>query len=273
MDDIDINIALVSFYSAFGDLAKNFSQMEKWIVKAGKKGVRIICFPELSLTGYGVDESVYRFAEPVLCKWTSRLSKISKKCNIIILFGMLEKENSSIYISHVVLFPDGRVRVYRKLYLSPPEKKIFSQGESVVVFKDSGFVFGIQLCYDMHFPELSTQMAIKGADFIFAPHASPKGSSLDKFNSWMRHMPARAYDNAVYILSCNLSGENKNKLRFPGLSLAINPSGRLIVSNTTGDESMLIVKIDRADIDCVRKHKMRYFLPNRRDDLYLKKSN
>ena len=263
-----MNIALVSFHSVFGDLPKNFLQMETNIIKAAQKGVRIICFPELSLTGYCVGEAVYKIAEPVSCKWTYRLLEISKIYNIVILFGMAEKEKSSIFLSHVVLFPNGKIKVYRKLHLSPLEKNFFIPGKSVVIFKDSGFAFGIQLCYDLHFPELSTQMAIDGVDLIFAPHASPRGSSLDKFNSWMRHMPARAYDNGIYILACNLSGENKNQLYFPGLSLAINPSGNLISSNITRGESMIIVKIDRDSIDYVRKHKMRYFLPNRRPELY-----
>ncbi len=68
---------------------------------------------------------------------------------------------------------------------------------------------GIQLCYDAHFPELSTRMAVNGADIIFMPHASPRGTPSQKLTSWLRHLTARAFDNGVFIVACNQNGDNQ----------------------------------------------------------------
>jgi N-carbamoylputrescine amidase len=127
---------------------------------------------------------------------------------------------------------------------------------------------GIQLCYDAHFPELSTRMAVEGADIIFFPHASPRGTPQEKLDSWLRHLTARAFDNGVFIVACNQVGKNHKGLEFPGLAVAIGPSGIILESKTTDREDMLVADLKSADLSNVRDHKMRYFLPNRRPELY-----
>lgn len=85
----------------------------------------------------------------------------------------------------------------------------------------------------------------------------------------MRHLPARAYDNSVFILAWNLVGENGEGLTFPGLAMAIGPSGDVIASSISDhEEKMLVVHLKADELDRVRGHRMRYFLPNRRPELY-----
>ena len=114
----------------------------------------------------------------------------------------------------------------------------------------------------------STHMAVNGAHVIFMPHASPRGNPEKKYLSWMRHLPARAYDNSVFIVACNQVGDNKNGLGFPGIAMAIGPSGNVIDKELTNDESMIIIDLRADDLYRVRNHQMRYFLPNQRPDLY-----
>jgi predicted amidohydrolase len=54
--------------------------------------------------------------------------------------------NGTLYASHMVITPQGRTGIYRKLHLAPPESDYFSPGESLPVFQWSGIRFGIQLC-------------------------------------------------------------------------------------------------------------------------------
>jgi N-carbamoylputrescine amidase len=145
---------------------------------------------------------------------------------------------------------------------------VFSAGAIVPVFEIQGVKLGIQLCYDVHFPELSTRMAIDDADVIFMPHASPRGTPEQKFNSWMRHLPARAFDNGLYVVACNQTGDNQNGLNFPGLSVIFNPSGQIIKKDTSGKEKIIIADLKAEGLAKVRDHRMRYFLPNRRPGLY-----
>ncbi|MCK5484748.1 MAG: nitrilase, partial [Desulfobacterales bacterium] len=89
-----------------------------------------------------------------------------------------------------------------------------------------------------------------------------------KFNSWMRHLPARAFDNGLYVVACNQTGDNQNGLNFPGLSVIFNPSGQIIKKDTSGKEKIIIADLKAEGLAKVRDHRMRYFLPNRRPGLY-----
>ncbi|MGA6926811.1 MAG: nitrilase-related carbon-nitrogen hydrolase, partial [Desulfosarcina sp.] len=174
----------------------------------------------------------------------------------------------ALYASHMVITPQGRTAIYRKLHLAPPEAALFHPGDALPVFEWSGIRFGIQLCYDAHFPELSTRMAEAQADIIFIPHASPRGQAADKHHSWMRHLPARAFDNGLFVVACNQTGNNQNGLVFPGNAVAFSPSGEIMDSRLSGRSGLLMVDLRADRIQHVRGHRMRYFLPHRRPELY-----
>ena len=265
----DVRIATIVCNCIVGETKKNIVSMEKWITAAKKANADIICFPELNITGYSNRKEILNNAEPIPGPATKDLLKTANINNIIILAGLVEKnKEDGFFVSHLVIKPDGFVGVYRKLHISPPEQKVFTPGNKIVLFKTSNLIFGIQLCYDAHFPELSTYMAVQGADVIFIPHASPRGTPDAKYESWMRHLPARAYDNGVFIVACNQTGDNGNGLNFAGIGVVIGPSGEIIARDVSGTETMLVTDLKARDLDNVRGHKMRYFLPNRRPEIY-----
>jgi predicted amidohydrolase len=194
---------------------------------------------------------------------------LSKELNLVLLVGFAEKgESKKIYASHSVITPNGKVGMYRKIHLAPPEMKRYTPGLDLPVFSWSGIRFGIQLCYDAHFPELSTQMSKARADLILIPHASPMGRAIDKHQSWMRHLPARAYDNGLFVVACNQTGSNGNGLTFPGNAMVLSPSGEIIAVQRAGDSGVLTANLTMDQIEHVRMHRMRYFFPNRRPGIY-----
>lgn len=265
----NIRIALVSCSAPVGSTQKNLAQSEAFIGQARKAGAEIVCFPELNLTGYGSFAQASEFAVSLPGAVSDKVAQSARRHRITVLAGFIESNTTGKpYASHGVFWPDGSVETYRKLHLAPPEQPYFSQGNAIPVFEHAKATFGIQLCYDTHFPELSSAMALKGADIIFMPHASPRGDAKTKHRSWMRHLPARAFDNGVFIVACNQWGSNGAGLSFAGNAVALNPSGRVIASETAGGATMLVVDLKTADLEHVRGHRMRYFLPNRRTDLY-----
>jgi N-carbamoylputrescine amidase len=188
---------------------------------------------------------------------------------IVILAGMAEKDdNGRIFASHLVVGPEEISGIYRKIHIAPPEIGIFTAGNSIPVFETAGVILGIQLCYDVHFPELSTRMAVDGVDIIFMPHASPRGTPPEKLTSWLRHLTARAFDNSVFIIACNQNGDNQKGLHFPGVAVVIDPSGEIINQNISGEDGLIISELKAETLNAVRSHRMRYFLPNRRPEIY-----
>ena len=265
----DIRIATVIFRSVVGKVRRNLDAMVHWITLSKNEGAALICFPELNISGYSNFEEIIQTAETVPGSITRHLSNLSESQDITILAGMVEKDDKNhAYSSHLVIKPDGFVGVYRKLHIAPPEQGIFTPGNAIPLFSAGDVKFGIQLCYDSHFPELSTYMAIKGADLIFIPHASPRGTPQEKYRSWMRHLVARAFDNGLFVVACNQIGENEKGLHFPGISMVIGPSGNVIEKNLSHSESLMITDLKSEALNQVREHRMRYFLPYRRPGLY-----
>ena len=265
----DIRIAAIITNCPVGRVADNLDQMAAWVAAAGKRGAHLICFPEMNVTGYSTLNAIKSFAETVPGAISQSILAMAREYKVAILSGLAEKDaNGRVFASHLVVTPEGIAGLYRKIHIAPPETNVFSGGKTIPLFEIQGVKFGIQLCYDVHFPELATHMAIQGADVIFMPHASPRGTPTEKFNSWMRHLPARAFDNSLYVVACNQTGDNQAGLNFPGLTVILNPSGRIVKKNTTGKEQMIVADLKAEELKAVRGHRMRYFLPNRRPDLY-----
>ena len=265
----DIRIAAVIFNSAVNRTRDNLDRMASWIKLAKDQAAQLICFPELNVSGYSTKPEIKGYAESIPGPVSERLVEMAHENQIIILAGIAEKdEKGRIFASHLVVTPESISGIYRKIHIAPPERNIFYPGNSIPLFEVEGVKLGIQLCYDTHFPELSTRMAVNGADIIFMPHASPRGTPTEKLASWLRHLTARAFDNSVFIVACNQVGKNQNGLDFPGLAVAVGPSGKILAKDTTGGEGMLVADLKSADLSAVRNHRMRYFLPNRRPELY-----
>lgn len=265
----DITIAAITCEAIVGEIDQNLATTIEWSRKAKAAGADLVCFPELNITGYCNRSEMAEIAQPIPGPVCRKLSQHAVAEEIVVLAGMAEQNPlGAPYASHCVFMPDGRVLTYRKVHMAPPEKKTYTQGDTTPVFTIDAVTFGVQLCYDAHFPELSTAMTAKGAEVLFIPHASPRGNAEEKHHSWMRHLTARAFDNSVYVVACNQIGDNCNGLSFPGNAMAIDPSGELMTKDLSPHASMLIIDLKAEDLEAVRNHPMRHFFPHRRPEIY-----
>ena len=262
----NIRVTLVVQNCPVKRFAHNLDLTVKHASAAARHNCDFVVFPEMNLTGYFPSD--LSNAVTLDSGWMDELNRLAQKHNMAILTGLVEKADSrKIYATHLVFRPDQPVALYRKIHLSPFEAPYFSCGDDVGVFKFKGVHFGIQLCYDAHFPELSTAMALKKADIIFFPHASPRGTPVEKSASWKRHLTARAFDNAVFVAAVNQVGKNDAGLDFPGISMMVGPDGFLAGENIAYENKMYTHVLDISLLEHIRTHKMRYFLPNRRANL------
>ena len=265
----DLRIAAVVCRCPVGQVAHNLERTRYWVKRAKAQDATLVCFPEMNLTGYSNRDEIRSQAISARGREIDWLIEVAGNHQIALLVGFAERaEDDSIYATHMVITPDNRTAIYRKIHLAPPETDHFSPGDTVPVFRWKGMRFGIQLCYDAHFPELSTRMAQAQVDAIFIPHASPRGQAATKHQSWMRHLPARAFDNGLFVVACNQIGDNQNGLTFPGNAVVFSPSGEIISTRLSGKSGMLIADLKAEQIRHVRSHRMRYFFPNRRPGIY-----
>jgi N-carbamoylputrescine amidase len=223
----------------------------------------------MNISGYGLRQKMGSFAEPIPGPSTEAVLKMAREYDLVILAGLAERaEKDRYFISHFAAGPEGLIGVYRKIHLGPPEEGIFQAGSECSVFSFGKARFGIELCFDGHFPELSTLLALKGAEVIFIPHASPRESSAEKKERWLRYLPARAYDNSVFLVACNLLGETESGLSFSGSALILGPKGEILAESRDGGEEVILAELKREAIQKVRENSKGFFLDRRRPDIY-----
>jgi predicted amidohydrolase len=265
----DLRVGVVCMQSYYGQIEENLARIESYIRDASGSDAHIICFPELSITGYSIREDPLPYAQYIPGPLSDHVVALAREYKLVVLAGMLEKtERDGIYITQLVAGTRGLIGAYRKTHLSPQEQKLYTPGRKVKTFKHSRCRFGIQLCYEAHFPELTTMMSLQGAEIVFLPHASPQGSPKEKRGSWSRHLPARAFDNGIFVVASNQVGENGTGLSFPGVIMVYDPLGKPLYEYAGGTERMIMAELRQEDLNKVRGHRMRYFLPFRRPDLY-----
>lgn len=264
-----MRVAALCMRSGPGAIKENLAKMEALSCRAAAEGAEIVCFPEFSVTGYVLRNPQGVYAETSYESVLDRIMSIAGKHGIVLLAGLIEPfVDGPPAIGQLVAGPEGIMGIHRKTHLSPPEKQSFRPGNRVSVFHCKDKVFGVQLCYESHFPEISTMMALKGADILFMPHASPRGTPEEKLESWLRHLTGRAFDNALFIAACNSVGESQGGFPFPGVILFLGPDGRMLNKHLGNDEHLLTTTLDFSLLDEIRGHRMKYFLPCRRPDIY-----
>lgn len=254
--------------SAGPDVMENFNTVRHFVSEAKKAGCAALCFPEAFLTGYFPQET----SELALSKehpLFSQIASLARSQQMDLLIGFMEQEEDRFYLTHGIWNADGRVDLYRKTHLGQQEQSVFSSGDRLKVFSLScGPCVGIQLCVETHFPEITQTYSLLGAEVIFAPHAVPVPAEKRR-EIWTKLIPARSYDNRVYMACCNLF----DPFRFGGGCMATDPQGSIIASCFEAVPKLLCFDVDR---NCVRAYhspdpdRNHYYYPGRRrTELYL----
>jgi len=267
----DLRIAVVVCNAQIGETQSNLQKLTEYVQAAHQANVDIVCFPEMNITGYSNHPDMRSLAQEIPGPISDSLNELATLNDCAILAGMAVKaKDGSIVAAHLAAMPNSQLGVYRKCHIAPPELDIYTPGNSIPLFSHKQTTFGIQLCYDAHFPELTTRMASDGAEIIFMPHASPRGFSVHKQRSWLRHLTARAFDNSVFIVACNQTGTNGKGLTFPGNAVVLDPAGNIMDQCLHGRETMLVVDLKADVLEKIRNNRMHFFLPHRRPELYSK---
>lgn len=266
----DVRIGMVQMTCRVGDVEGNIARMEEFLKEAAAIDVDLVCFPELSIQGYTAGDSSRSTPEQIPGPSTEALSIISRALKITFLAGLLERDLSGVvYNSQVIFGPQGTVGSYRKTHVPTREIGTWSCGNSLPVFNHAKICYGIQICYDSHFPEMSTTLSEHGAEILFLPHASGVGATaVNKKAGWLRYIPARALDNTVFVAVCNQVGDNGTGKVFSGGSFVCDPRGKVITETKTNKEEMIVTDLMAGDLARARHVSDSFFRHFRRPEIY-----
>lgn len=241
-----------------GDKQKNLRKLEKAVAK---HEADLVLAGELYLTGYMARDTFARLAEPADGPSVKAVQKLAEEHGSHILFGMPEREPGTrrLYNSSVLVMPDGRIAVYRKIYpanFGPFEEGLyFGRGDALILADTKLGKIGLLICYDTFFPELAKSYALQGADLLAIISASPATSK----SFFDRILPARAIENTLPVLYANLVGTELNVV-FQGGTQAIGPRGEDLGRARDFVEDLVVVDFDLRDVKTART-----FRPTLRD--------
>jgi predicted amidohydrolase len=269
----DIRVALAQITCPVGHLAENLEKHRHYARRAAQAGARLVCFSEGSLTGYPAGAEVpFELAQPLNGELCQQLVALCAETKVLILAGLVERDPSGVlYNTVVVAAPDGLIGGYRKAHVSCTEIHRFNEGDEFLTFAWCGTTFGVQICYDMHFAEMTRCLALRGAEVILALYASPDPCTPEghaaKRSRWLKYLPARAFDNSVYVVAVNQVGSS-GPLEYPGNTIVINPVGEIMAEARPMVEDLLLVDLTAAGLEAKRSEALQFFTQFRRPELY-----
>lgn len=195
----------------------------------------LIVLPELCTCGYLFrdKQALARCAQPVETGDTvKRMQHLSAQYQCAIVFGMAEAEAERIYNTAVVVCKGAYVGKYRKIHLSDFEKTLFDCGDTINVFQIDSVIIGVEICFDLWFPEIARQQIRQGATILCA---------LGNFGAQTTCMIARtrAIENQTPLILCNRIGQESMpglNADFLGESAVIDCDGAKRICGASGTE-------------------------------------
>lgn len=259
---MNFRIGCVQFRSQLGDMDYNLAQLAHWCEQARAQGARVVVFPEACLTGYCRPREMAMLAQPFAGSLRERAAEIARAHEILLVFGMPEREGGNVYNSLIALDAKGNeLGRYRKTHLWAAESKWATPGDQFVTFKTEYAHFGLMLCYDTRFPEVSRALALRGIEVALVASAW-RSTHVEEWRFCAR---ARALDNGIFLAGSDAILEAEH-FTCAGGSLIVGPDGRVMALANYGEEGMITAEIDTERI--AERRKDLPLLQQRRPELY-----
>ncbi len=233
-----MKIAIVQFNPELFDVKNN---LKKALGLMEDSSAKLFVLPELAFSGYLFKTKDEIFEVAKLNDLVEKeIEDFSKRKGSAIVFGFPEKEGDTLYNSSMIVFPNGRKRIYRKTHLFFEEKKFFVAGNTGFFVEEfKGIKIGLAICFDWFFPESFRTLALMGADVIAhsANLVMPYCQSSNVYAS---------LQNKVYIATANRWGKDENGekvLEFTGKSQITSPKGEVLVQAPKDKDAILEVDV------------------------------
>ncbi len=257
--------------AATEDRVRNVKKAVELVELAAAEGASIIALPELFNTPWfpaSIDKSKMALAEGADGPSISEIREAASRSGAVVVANIFERDGEHHFNTAFTIGPDGEILGrYRKVHVPQlplwEEKSYFEPGDLGFPVVDTPFArIGVQICWDVFFPEGFRILALKGAELIVAPTAS---AFLHSHGKWERAITASAHANGVYVLRVNRVGTEPAQ-EFYGRSFCAGPDGEMIGEPSGASEGIVIAEIDMAEIARMRSEWV--FLKDRRPEDY-----
>jgi NAD+ synthase (glutamine-hydrolysing) len=265
-----IKIALAQINTVLGDVQSNLRKHLSIARESQEAGVDLLIFPELSLTGYLLQDMVSTVAlklsppDPVL----RQMLEISQQMDCV--FGFVEEDQRNrFYISSAYLSEGRILHIHRKVYLPTysifDEKRFFAPGRDIRAFDTRFGRIGLLVCEDFWHISTPYLLWMDGADLFVFIAASPGhglGSDPHLGSSKTVHTTLSTYASLFtnFIFYTNRTGY-EDGINFSGGAAVFDPNGQITLQGPEHEEALL-----QAEVDLDQLRRVRTRLPLLRDE-------
>ncbi len=265
-----INLGLAQMYPRLGDVRANLATHLAYVERAVNDGVDLLIFPELSLTGYQVQDLVPEVAIQSVPSDPIFVALLEQSRRIDLMVGFVHQDRRQRFYIASGYFSGGEcLHIHHKIYLPTyamfDEGRYFDEGEQVRAFDTRFGRVGMAICEDFWHMTTPYLLWMDGADLLLFQSASPSrgldaGDRLGG-SRWVE-LVNQAYGSlfTTYVIHCNRVGYEDGK-NFWGGSSVVDPDGEFLLRGTYFDEALL-----RQTIDLNQLHRTRSRLPLLRDE-------
>ncbi|GAB0100992.1 Nitrilase and fragile histidine triad fusion protein NitFhit [Sergentomyia squamirostris] len=250
------------------DKKENFNQVKTLVEKAKAQGAKFVFLPECcDFVGENREETL-RLSENLSGSLVDSYKKLASANGVWLSLGGVhevstEAENppKKIYNCHLVIDDRGNsVASYRKLHMFDVVTPEFRFRESEVVQQGPGIVMpidtpigslGLQICYDVRFPEVSGILRSQGAEILTYPSAFAFATGLAHWEILLR---SRAIENQCFVIAAAQVGFHNKKRRSYGHAMIIDPWGKVLADLAENELDVAVVELDLDKVASVRRN-------------------
>lgn len=242
-----MKICLIPLKTELCNPIQNMRELERCLVESLEFHPDLICFPELTLTGYVYSqEDLSKFAELVTGATITKIGEIARRYSVNICFGMIEREGDHFFNTAALLDRNGKLgSCYRKISEKPP----FTPGQTLSSFIIDSINFRLIICGDL-FDERVYEVPIDPYDFQIVLMARSFDSKSPDIYRWENEEKAE-YLRAVKQTGIttgivNALDVNCDSHSFGG-GLIVNGNGELMSESQHGSDHLLFWELCNND--------------------------
>jgi predicted amidohydrolase len=265
-----MRVAVAQMDPVFAEQERNLDACMARLEEAAAAGAELLVLPECAIPGYMFEslEEGLSYAEEVPGPSTEALERACERLDVYAVCGLLQRDGDLLRNAAVLVGPQGLIGTYWKTHLPfLGVDRFVTPGDELTVYDTPLGRIGVEICYDLRFPEVTRTLALKGADIIAHPTNFPVAARVQTELITV----ARAAENRIYLLTANRVGKERGG-EFCGWSQIVDPFGTRLAEAGETEEALLVAEVDvekARDKDYVIPGEYElYLFGHRRPELY-----
>lgn len=231
-------VAAAQSASLRGNLDENIAGHLRLIGAAASRGVNLIVFPELSLTGYELDLASslqLKSDDPKL----EPLRQAAKEHDMHVLVSAPWAAGLARPYLGAFLLSSGESTSYAKIHVHESEQPYFASGEAACVVSIRGVPTGLAICADTNQASHPAEAAERGAELYVASVMK----TADKYEEHAEKLSGYAARHHMMALTANYAGSTGGK-ESAGKSAIWDENGRLLARAGSTGEALVVARRD-----------------------------